>query len=151
MTRWFRVFGNSNAEPDPAALLDPLHALGLPVQADFRRDDLGWFRAGLSWEDRSVEVERYLASEPDIRGELNTWAAWLETMEHNPHHGPLMERMIGTQQLFTLRASSKRADPEAEQVCRTASQLLARVTDGVYQVDGEGFFDQVGKLLVSEE
>jgi hypothetical protein len=131
--------------------LDHLHGLGFPAQGSFRRDDLGWFQAELALEEVRLEVERYLVSEPDIRGELNSWAAWLETLEHHAHHGPLMERMIGTKQLFTLRSPAEADGNMAEKICLALSQFLSHTTEGVYQVDGQGFFDQAGQLLVPEE
>src|SRR5262245_55069313 len=134
MSRWYRVFGTSEAPPDPAALLEHLRRRGVEAEGHFRGDDQGWFRAELVLAPGAppLELERFLSSEEGIRAELNTWAAWLEAAD-SPHSARLMRHMIGTRQLFTLRQA---ADEGAVALCR----FLAGATDGVYQVDGAGFF-----------
>ncbi|SRR5579885_2427172 len=157
MSQWFRVFGLSAAAVEPAALLEHLHGQGLPVAGRFRGDDRGWFRAELVFAEDAppVIVERYFADEEGIRAELNSWAAWLEEQEGNPHHGPLMERLIGTAQLFTLHQPiEETSDAEdaglVERLCLTCCRHLAAATDGVYQADHGGFFAADGALLVPE-
>ncbi len=157
MSQWFRVFGLSGAAVEPAALLEHLHGQGFPVAGRFRGDDRGWFRAELVFaaDAPPVVVERYFADEEGIRAELNTWAAWLEEQEANPHHLLLMERLIGTAQLFTLRQPAEDADDGddrelVERLCLTCCRHLAAATDGVYQADHGGFFAADGALLVPE-
>jgi hypothetical protein len=157
MSQWFRVFGLGGATVEPAALLEHLHGQGFPVAGRFRGDDRGWFRAELVFADDAppVIVERYFADEEGIRAELNTWAAWLEEQENNPHHLPLMERLIGTKQLFTLHQADEEADDAGdrelvERLCLTCCRYLAAATDGVYQADHGGFFAADGSLLVPE-
>ncbi len=148
MPRWYRVFGTSEAQPEPAALLEHLQ-----VSGHFRGDDLGWFHARLVFAEDAppLELERFLAKEDGIRGELNTWAAWLETREENPNHRPLMEHMIRTKQLFTLALPEDEVgDERTEQICLVACRFLARQTDGVYQIDHHGFFGADGTLLLEE-
>ncbi|HXG12446.1 MAG TPA: hypothetical protein VNK04_22000 [Gemmataceae bacterium] len=144
MNTWYRVFGQSDVEPSPAALLAFLQTLGRETGGNFRGDDRGWFRAELLIDGTAAVVERYLADEEGIRGELNAWAAWVEATGEGPAQLRLMERLIGTRQLFVLRGP---ATEQAEALCR----YLARSTDGVYQADGRGFFDPTGNLLVAEE
>jgi hypothetical protein len=145
---WYRVFGTCEAPVEPAGLLEHLHGLGLEAAGRFRGDDLGWFHAELALPDDGgrVEVQRYLADEEGIRDELNTWAAWLETREDNPHHARLLRHMIGTRQVFTLQPE----EDENEELCLAACRYLARRTDGVYQADGRGFCSAEGELLVEE-
>src|SRR6266849_2238508 len=102
MSLYYRVFGSTNTEPAPEALLDEVRGRGIEVVGHFRRDDQGWFAADLvlADDDTPVRLERFLASEEGIRAELNTWAAWLETVVHNPNHLWLMEHMIQTLQIF---------------------------------------------------
>jgi hypothetical protein len=142
---WYRVFGTSDTEPSPAGLLEHL---GEGVTGNFRGDDAGWFRAELSIEPgaRPLELERFLVSEEDLRGELNTWAAWVEGTGDGPVQIRLMQHLIGTRQLFTIRPVNERATEPCEALCR----FLARHTNGVYQVDGQGFFEPDGQLLLEE-
>jgi hypothetical protein len=150
---WSRIFGRSDVAPDPAALLAHLHGLGLPVTVRFRGDDLGWTGAELTLTPGTtpVYVERYLTGEDDLRDELNTWAAWLETQDHEPRHRALMEHVIAARQLVTLRRPLDHADEVTLDRVRTAvCTWLAGQTDGVYQVDGAGFFAADGARLLAE-
>jgi hypothetical protein len=147
---WFRVFGSNLNEPAPADLLAHMQGRGYAVRGHFRGDDQGWFQATLALDDEEeepLELQRYLATEEGIRGELNTWAAWLETQEGSPHAGPLMQRMIATTQLFTLQCPPELPGEACVALCR----FLADQTAGVYQIDGQGFFAADGTLLVKEE
>jgi hypothetical protein len=143
-----RVFGLTTDPPDLAALLEHLHARGLPATAHFRGDDLGWTGGDLVLGDATVTVERYLTKEDDIRDDLNTWAGWLETRTNEPRHAELMQHVIGTKQLVTLRPQ-----PGADlgRLCDEVCQWLATQTAGVYQADGRGFVAADGSLLLGED
>lgn len=138
---YHRVFGASGSELSVPSLLKLFESLG--ISSRFRGDEQGWFSADFGLDGESMTLERFLASEEGIRHQLNSWAAWLETQEHNPHRDRLMRHMIATKQVFTLEG----VEPELGTVI---CQYLARGTDGVYQVDGQGFFDVDGTLLVPE-
>jgi hypothetical protein len=146
VSAWYRVFGLNDATPALAVLLEHLHSQGLRVTGHFRGDDLGWTGGELVLDDQSVAVERYLTKEDDLRDELNTWAGWLETRADQPRHGELMQHVIGTKQLITLRP----ADGASDRLCDDACRWLAGKTDGVYQVDGRGFLAADGTVLLSE-
>jgi hypothetical protein len=148
---WYRVFGSNDASVEPAGLLEYLHGQGFAVRGNFRGDDQGWFAADVQVEDQMVSLERYLATEEGIRADLNSWAAWLETVTENPHSRPLMQQVIGTRQLFTLHSPDDDPDEaEVRPLCLTLCRFLARETAGFYQVDNEGFFAADGTLLVKE-
>jgi hypothetical protein len=140
MARWYRVFGSLEALPSPAGIES---CLGAGVS--FRFDAEDWRVA----ESRggSLVLERWLGDEEGIRAELNTWAAYLETCDHSPHHVPLMERTIQAKQLFTLGPSN--AAP-SDRVCVALCKHLAAVTAGFYQIDDLGFFAADGTPLVEE-
>jgi len=145
---WYRIFGQNNSNPDLAALLEHLHAAGLPAMAHFRGDDLGWTGGELVLGDQTVAVQRYLAKEDDLRDDLNTWAGWLETRTDQPRHEELMQRVINSKQLITLRSPAESGfDGLCDEVCR----WLARQTGGFYQADGRGFFAAAGELLLPDE
>jgi hypothetical protein len=153
MGLWNRVFGANDAQPDPAALLEHLRGLGLEATGQFRGDEQGWFAVALrvAGGGTPVHVERYLASEEGIRHDLNSWAAWLETADYSPNHGELMQRVIGTTQLFTLRRPIDHPNEIlVEKVCVAVCQHLARETAGMYQVDDDGFYAPDGTLLLRE-
>jgi hypothetical protein len=149
MERWYRIFGRLETAPEPGAILERLNASGAEVSGHFRGDDQGWFSADLflAGTETPLRLERYLHSEEGIRAELNAWAAWLETCESGSDPVSLMERMIQTRQLFTLRVEEESVDERCVGLCR----FLASVTDGIYQIDGQGFFAADGTLLVPEQ
>jgi hypothetical protein len=145
MSMWYRVFGSNDREPAPAALLEHLHGLAAGMKADFTGDEAGWYAAVLDLGGTALQLERFEVGEEGIRAELNGWAAWLETREDSPHAAALMEKMIQTRQLFTLRGPDG-----VDEVCVGLCRFLAAATEGVWQADGEGFFDAAGALLVQD-
>ncbi|MBY0230944.1 MAG: hypothetical protein K2W96_16785 [Gemmataceae bacterium] len=146
MAIWTRVFSRDEVPPDEGMLSRFLAGLG--AAARFEADERGWFRAEA---DAGLVVERYGADEEGVRAELNAWAAYLETCDWSPHHGPLMERMIQSRQVFTIRKALDHADePRADRVCRAMAMELARLTGGFWQADGVGFLDEAGTVLVPE-
>jgi hypothetical protein len=150
---WFRVFGANDARIEPAELLAHLHELGAKVEAHFRGDDLGWFAAELvvAADETPLHLERFLESEEGIRAELNTWAGWLETCDYSPNHQRLMQHMVSTTQLFTIRRPIDHANEIlVENVCVGSCLFLAQKTEGVYQIDDRGFFAADGTLLLQE-
>lgn len=149
---WYRVFGSSDAEPSPAALAAHLHAAGLAVEPHFKGDDLGWTEGELRLPVGSpVLLARYLTTEDDLRDDLNAHAAELETMDYSPNSGPLMQRVIQTRQMVTLRKPVDAADEVLlDKVLDAATRFLAAATEGVYQIDGRGWFSAAGALLVQE-
>ena len=152
MGLWYRVFGRGEEQPAPGAILEHLNGLGAVVRGDFAGDEAGWFRAELAFADTTpLHLERFLSSEEGIRAELNSWAAFLETCDYSPNHGWLMEWMIQTRQLFTLRRPLDHADEVlVERLCVGLCRFLARATGGFYQADDEGFFEADGTLLLQE-
>jgi hypothetical protein len=152
MGLWYRVFGSSDEAPAPAAILAAFRGLGAEVRGDFTGDDAGWYAADLAaGAGTPLRLERFLAGEEGIRAELNNWAAWLETCDWSPHAVPLMERVIQTRQLFTLRRPLDHADEVlVERLCVGLCRFLAAVTEGLWQADDEGFFAADGTLLVQE-
>jgi hypothetical protein len=147
----YRVFGANDSAIEPAAFLEYLRGMGFDVSAAFRGDDHGWFDAELllSGDDEPVKLERFLSGEEDVRTELHTWIAWLETID-SPHQDRLIRHLVGTKQIFTLSLSSTdgTADPRRD-FCLTVCRYLAHHTEGIYQVDGQGLYTD-GELLLSE-
>ena len=154
MKVWFRVFAATDAQVEPAALLEQGSKLGKEITGKFRGDDQGWFEAQLAFAAEPfvpfLEIDHFLHDEDGIRQELNTWAAWLETKEEHPEHARLMQQIIGTRQLFIGRSASAAGSGAVMRVCWKLQQYLARETQGIYQVDGRGFFAADGTLLIPE-
>ena len=152
MGMWYRVFGRSDAEVTRDSLLARLAGAGVPVSADFTGDDRGWLRAEIRFAPTTpLHLERFRADEEGIRAELNSWAAFLETCDYEPNYTALMERIIQTRQLFTLRRPVDHSDEVlVERLCVDLCRYLASETDGMWQCDDEGFFAADGTLLLKE-
>jgi hypothetical protein len=150
---WYRVFGRGSEEPAPVALAAHLHAAGLAVEPHFKGDDLGWTSGelGLPGLNTPVRADRYLAAHDEIRDDLNSYAALLETCDYSPNSGPLMERVIQTQQLIVLRKPlDAMNEVTLEELLVATCRFIAAATDGVYQIDGQGWFNAAGEMLLQE-
>lgn len=137
----------------PSAIAEHLHALGLPVEPHFKGDAFGWTRGELILPggQTPVVLDRYLTEEDEIRDDLNAFAAELETMTYQPNATKLMERVINTKQLITLRKPIDHADDSRlDSTVQAVIEFLAQGTDGIYQIDGKGWFDSNGIMLVQE-
>lgn len=131
MARFYRVFGTGETCPPQTVL----------PGATFGVTDGVWFWAELP----GIRVERFEVTEEGIRGELNSWAAVVEATLDEP--AALMERVIQSQQLFTVAAEQPEHEPQAEQVARA----LASATSGCYQADEGGWHEADGTLLAGDE
>jgi hypothetical protein len=150
---WHRVFGLSTAVALPSQLAEHLHERGLAVEPHFKGDELGWTRGELVLPGggTAITLERFLTEEDDLRDDLNVYAAQLETMNYSPNNVSLMERVINTKQLITIRrpidhANESRLDSTLLAVC----QFLASSMDGIYQIDESGWYTADGVLLLQE-
>ncbi len=150
---WYRVFGLSEREPSPADLAEHLHATGLSFEPHFAGDDLGWTRGELKLPGNGTPVllQRFLASEDGLRADLNSHAAILETCDYSPNNTRLMGHVIATKQMFVLRKPIDVADEVAlEKLLEESCRFLAFGTDGIYQIDGTGWFSATGEMLLQE-
>ncbi|MCE9531554.1 MAG: hypothetical protein K8T89_10600 [Planctomycetes bacterium] len=149
---WYRIFCRSDTQMSPAALLEHLQSIGLAVEGHFNGDDLGWTAAELRLGIGSpVFIERYLTKEDEIRNDLNTWAGFLETCDYSPNHVMMMERVIQTAQMITLQKPIDHSDEIIlDRLCLETCQFLARQADGIYQIDGEGWYTADGEVLLKE-
>ncbi|HJZ89460.1 MAG TPA: hypothetical protein VKE40_01220 [Gemmataceae bacterium] len=149
---WYRVFCRSADEVPPAAILGKLRDEALPVEGRFRRDDLGWTAGELAiGKGAPVYLERYLATADSIRDDLNTWAAWLETLDYSPNNTSLMELVIQTQQLVIIRKPLDHSNEvEVDRVCRAVCLFIAASADGVFQVEDDGWYAADGGLILKE-
>lgn len=140
MRRWIRVFAASDAIPDAAGLAACLAGEALPAATEAPP----WYRLELSRPDGpSVVLERWLADEEGMRGELNGWAGYLETFAPDSRAVVLMERTIQARQLITLQA-----DDETDGL--RLARWLASLDGSFYHVEGGGFFAADGTMLLAE-
>jgi hypothetical protein len=147
---WYRVFGRGDALPTPGELIAHLNRQGLSVSGGFDAEQ--WSCGDLFVEGGSpIRLEHFLATEEGIRAELNSWAAFLETCDYNPQHVKLMEWVVQSKHLVTIRKPVDHADEiRVDRVCDEVCRYLAQATDGFYQVDGAGFLGADGAVLIPE-
>jgi hypothetical protein len=130
-----------------------LHTIGIAAVPHFKGDDHGWTTGELHLPSGGTPIlmARYLTVEDDLRNDLNAYAAELETMTHSPHATRLMEQVIQTQQLMTIRKPIDHADEsQLDRACEALVVYLARQSDGFYQIDRRGWFSSTSELLVEE-
>jgi hypothetical protein len=147
-----RVFAASEAMPQPVDLQRLLGDRGRSASLSVTGDDLGWlaieFTAGES--DATIRIERFLTDEDELRDELDTWAGWVESQPASVIATKLMQQIVSTRQVFTIRVIPPLEKLDRSSESETVAQWLAVVSKGVYQVDGCGFFGASGDILVAE-
>ncbi len=149
---WQRVFGRSDSGLTPAQIAEGLATAGHACVPHFKGDALGWTSGELHFPTGSpILLARYLTKPDDLRADLNAFAAELETMTYSPNAPDLMERVIQTRQMVTLRKPFDHSDEsKLDAICEFLVRSLAIASDGVYQIDGKGWFTATGELLVQE-
>jgi hypothetical protein len=149
---WMRVFGLNGNVPSVAALCERLATIDVAVVPSVRGDDLGWTEAELRYGEHAIGLARFLTVEDDLRDDLNAYAAELEGMVAiEPRATPLMERVIQSKQLITIRMPVALADESfGERVGRPTAMWLAGRIDGIVQIDGSGWHAADGERLVAE-
>ncbi|MGF1583571.1 MAG: hypothetical protein ACFCD0_29995 [Gemmataceae bacterium] len=151
MSLWYRIFAQSSESIDPNTLLEHLHTTGYPIQANFLKDDLGWFEATFSLEGSEVSLQLFHSDEKGVRAELDAFAAWIESQHTELNQIELMERVVTAKQVFAFEIPDEQANIEkVRQFCYHVSEFLVGQTQGLMQVDGEGLFDADGQLLLRE-
>ena len=150
---WLRVFCPTTTEIPPAKIAGALHDAGFDVQPHFKGDELGWTTGELILGDVNspIGLARFLTKEDKLRDDLNSYAAELETATHSPHATGLMERVIRTAQLITVRKPVGHPnDAHLDRACEFLVKFLAQESQGFYQIDRQGWFESTGELLVEE-
>lgn len=150
---WYRVFSLSREQVPPVQLVEHLHSKSLPVEPHFRGDDTGWTHVDLILPGGGspVSLDRYLTDIDELRDELNSFAALLETMDYSPNNTRLMEHVIRTQQFLAFRKPLDHSNEALlDTLCEELVEYLAQQTDGVYQIDGLGWYAPHGERLLEE-
>lgn len=149
---WSRVFGLLDLNPDPARLEQAALEIIPKAAVHLKGDDRGWFCAEISWGQGSpLTIETYAATDPEVRADLNTWAAYIETCDYSPNAHSTMVKVALSQQIITLRRPIDHADESGlDRLMHGMAQHLALEIDGIFQIDEAGFFDKNGTLLVEE-
>ncbi len=149
MAGWFRVFMLQEDGPEPSSFMESLQLILPEVTGKFRADEDGWFQLILSHSSfGELSIDHFLSSEKGVRAEINTWAAWLESKQRLD----LMERIIQVKQILSFEVT-----PELEEngtdpsLFKKLSLTLASISQGFVHIDGIGFIEADGSLLIEDE
>ena len=148
---WHRVFGAVDREVTPAEICAELSNNQVQFRPAFRGDDQGWFSARFELDGGgSLQLERFLVREERMRSELNSWCAWAETLPETAQQALALDKLVACQQIFTLFEEGEEEDARTSAACVALARWLAVRLEGIYQIDGQGFFDAAGSLLLAE-
>jgi hypothetical protein len=153
---WHRIFCRSSNLVEVSRLCEFLVSHGFSVNPNVRGDELGWTEAELvsanSPRSTPISLCRYLTKEDDLRADLNSFAAELESYsEIQPQSQGCMEHVIQTQQLITFRKPLDYPNEiELERLCKAICHFFAIQLNGLYQVDGQGWMNAEGVEMVHE-
>jgi hypothetical protein len=149
---WYRVFCRSAGSLEPRDLAGRLATSGRAVRAEFEPNDRTWSSGALRLGSGTpIYVERFDTATDELRNDLNTWAAYLETLDYSPNHTRLMEHVIQTRLLFTIRKPLDHPNESAvDDVCRALCGELATVGDGIFQIEDEAWYSADGTMLLQE-
>lgn len=144
---WYRVFARNAESIPPAAVLADLVWGQAPLAGHFQADAQGWYRCELPLGPGKapIAVECFRATEEGVRPEILSWAAFVETLD-SPFSQEFMAILNSTAQVFTMQLPAPAVADLLRQLCRN----VARAGDGVFQIDGEGFFWANGALALGE-
>lgn len=151
---WLRAFGRELTHPKLTSLCEHLQKAGLKVVPHFRGDDLGWTEGEIELVDAkaTIGLARYLTEEDNLREDLNAYAAELESYaDIQQGTKELMERVIQTRQMITIRKPiNGNNEILMEKACELIASYFAERIDGVYQIDGQGWYLATGERLITE-
>jgi hypothetical protein len=149
MAGWFRVFLLQEDGPKPSEIMECLQGLIPEVNGKFRTDEDGWFQLILSHSAvGELILDHFLTSEKGVRSEINTWAAWLESNRQFD----LMERIIQVKQILSFEVTPEMEDNSTDTlVFKRIALGLAALAQGFVHMDGVGFLESDGTLLIEDE
>ena len=149
MAGWFRVFLLQEDGPEPFKIMECLQSLIPKVKGKFRTDEDGWFQLILDHSSiGELTVDHFLTSEKGVRSEINTWAAWLESKQQFD----LMERIIQVKQILSFEVTPEMDDNVSDSlVYKRLALALAALAQGFVHMDGVGFLEPDGTLLIEDE
>jgi hypothetical protein len=149
---WCRIFCRNADEAPPSVILNHLSTHGIEATGHFKGDDLGWTQANISFGPGSpIMLQRYLEPTDNLRDDLNSWAAYIETLTYSPNYTILMERVIQTKQMLTIRKPIDHPNEIAMKgACDALCTFFSQRGDGIYMVDHDGWYDASGELLIQE-
>lgn len=149
MAGWFRVFLLQEDGPKPSEIMGCLQDFLPEANGKFRTDEDGWFQLILTHPSvGELVMDHFLTLEKGIRSEINTWAAWLESKQQFD----LMERIIQVKQILSFEVTPEMEDNALDTlVFKRIALNLAALAQGFVHIDGCGFLEPDGTLLIEDE
>lgn len=141
-----RVFAGNDASPELAALVNALRQDHPDVTYGMDEDAKGWYTCRINLGSDTLVIERFLRDEDGIVGQLQAWAAWVES-QVRPDLDGLTALLATCRQVFVISGSAHAKGL----VAVDAARWLTASVEGVYQVEATGFFDRSGALLLVDK
>ena len=153
MSNWIRIFGTNATTLRVSALVEQLDEAGVEVTWEVMGDDQEWEQVSLQTPamQAPVMLERMALDDPEIHEEVAPLLDGLERLDDVYDVDEIEQVLGGTRQLYILgMPAGLQGDSDVEQLSLCVSQLIAKLTKGIYQVDQAGFYDADGQILLEE-
>jgi hypothetical protein len=161
MTYCQRVFSRSENVPTLTALQDAFeeHDIGAEISHGNEPVDMTsteWTDIHITYQtDRQpVRIER-LVSSGDIKREYGTFLEAIAGKPDSPEKRDVTAQLEASSQVYVFTVPTEDIAEDGWRMMSTAQQFFVENTDGILQVDGEGFFyldeDTFDILLDMEE
>lgn len=160
MAHFMRVLTKTTNSPTLAVLCESLEQAGFafttfPDKEDERFAAADWKSLHLAYDERShsVMLDRSVRGqeERELEEDLEEFAEQLKALEAEEVKKKQVEELLAeTNQIFACYIPDDMLEQGWEMVEKLMETLL-EMTDGVLQVDGEGFFDKEGDMMLEME
>jgi hypothetical protein len=160
MAHFLRVMTKTTNAPTIAVLAEALEQEGFvfatfPKREDERFTTPNWRTFHLSYEEqsRSLMLDRSLRGqeERELEEDVEEFLEQLQGLEGDEgKKKQVVDILNETNQMFALYIPDDITE-EGWELAEKLMENLLEMTDGVLQVDGEGFFDKEGELILEME
>jgi hypothetical protein len=141
------IFGTHATAPAPDAVLALARRFFPKAAMTIEEGEPGWNALHLRLNEQyHFSLYRFRRDEKDIRGELQAWAAAIEEQVEQPEQDVLLRQVATAQQIIEFWVESIQED--AQSFAFVLCQYLATTTAGVFHIDGRGYFNTQGELLL---
>jgi hypothetical protein len=159
VAHFLRVFTSTTETPTLPVLANKLEMEGFDFDTYPKKDDPrflepNWRTFHISYDERSASVilDRSLKGEEDklFEEELEEFGQTLATLEDSPGKQTVQELLANTQQVFACLIPDDITEHGWELV-EVLLEVVLDQTGGMLQVDGEGWYDKEGELILEME
>lgn len=146
MTYCQRVFSRGKTVPPLVELRETF--VENDIEAEVTHDDGPVDMAATDWtvidltyhtDRRPVRIERVFSSE-NVERESKSFLAMIDDMPDTPEKKDVINQLGAAVQVYVFTVPTEDIAEAGWRMMSTAQQFFVEATDGILQVDGEGFF-----------